>query len=545
MSGKAARFEYKEDMDERNALLNSAHARNHLEFSCGLDIDTVPPVVRGTGIICTIGPACQDLEKLKEMIYSGMNIARMNFSHGTHEYHQKTIDAVREAAKVEHPHPVAIALDTKGPEIRTGIMKAGTDTETQYKKGQSLKITTDDKLREQCDENLLYVDYHSLRKSVRVGSKIFIADGLLSLEVVELNDDHVMAKVLNDAAIGSRKNCNLPGAIIDLPAVSEKDVQDLKFGVKNQVDMIFASFIRKAQDIRDVRKVLGEEGKDIKIIAKIENHEGILNIDEILMETDGVMVARGDMGMEIPLEKVFLAQKMIIARCNMAAKPVICATQMLESMTENPRPTRAEASDVANAVLDGADCVMLSGETAKGAYPSQAVLTMHKICREAEAAIFHRALYDDLKNAKTLTDATETTCIAAVSASFKVNAAAIISFSTSGTTARILSHYRPRCPIILITRTPRVARQAHLARGLFPLYYDEPREKNWSDDVNARLLYAVEKGKDMGFIKAGSFVVFVVGWSPGSQTTNTMRILQVSETGDVIGRRNEAEIYFS
>ncbi|XP_065063835.1 pyruvate kinase PKM-like [Rhopilema esculentum] len=545
MSGKVARFEYNEDMVARDALLNATHARNHLEFCCGLNIDTVPPVVRGTGIICTIGPACQDVDKLKEMIYSGMNIARMNFSHGTHEYHKKTIDNVREAAKVEHPHPVAIALDTKGPEIRTGIMKAGTDSETTYKKGAALRVTTDLSLREQCDENLLYVDYKGLAKSVKKGSKIFIADGLLSLEVTDVLDDHVMTKILNDAAISSRKNCNLPGAIIDLPAVSEKDVQDLQFGVENEVDMIFASFIRKAQDIRDVRKVLGEKGKDIKIIAKIENHEGIINIDEILMETDGVMVARGDMGMEIPLEKVFLAQKMIIARCNMAAKPVICATQMLESMTENPRPTRAEASDVANAVLDGVDCVMLSGETAKGAYPSQAVLTMHKICREAEAAIFHRALYDNLKNAKTLTDATETTCIASVSASFKVNAATIIAFSTSGRTARILSHYRPRCPIILITRNKRVCRQAHLSRGLFPLYYDEPRQNNWSDDVNARLVYAVTKGKDMGFIRNGSFIVFVVGWSPGSHTTNTMRILQVSESGDVIGRRNEAEIFFS
>eukprot|EP00794_Sanderia_malayensis_P019505 gene19505-21433_t len=544
MSGGEARFEYKEDLDERDTKLNSARARNHLEFTCALDIDSVPPVVRGTGIICTIGPACQSVEKLKEMIYSGMNIARMNFSHGTHEYHKQTIDNVRKAAEVEYPHPVAIALDTKGPEIRTGIMKGGSSAETTYKRGQSLKLSVDPKLADQCDQDLLYIDYAGLTTSVTNGTKILVADGMLSLKVTGIHDDHVMVEVLNTATIGSRKNCNLPGCIVDLPAVSEKDKADLRFGVKENVDMVFASFIRKAKDIFAVKEVLGEEGKHIKVIAKIENHEGITNIDEILMVADGVMVARGDMGMEIPLEKVFLAQKMIIARCNMAAKPVICATQMLESMTDNPRPTRAEASDVANAVLDGADCVMLSGETAKGAYPSQAVLTMHKICREAEAAIFHRNLYDDLKNAKELTDATETTCIAAVSASFKVNAAAIIVFSTSGRTARILSHYRPRCPIILIARDETVARQAHLPRGLFPLYYGESREKNWSDDVNARLMYGVTTGRDMGFIRPGSFIVFVVGWSPGSQTTNTIRILQVSETGDVIGRRNEAEIYF-
>lgn len=545
MSNKVARFAYREDMAERDAMLNASHARNHLEFSCALNVDGVPTVVRGTGIVCTIGPACQDVEKLKEMIYSGMNIARLNFSHGTHEYHKKTIENVRAAAEVEKPHPVAIALDTKGPEIRTGIMKAGVNTTITYKKDQPLKVTTDIKSRDQCDQDLLYLDYPGLLKSVRVGSTILIADGILMLKVTDINADHLMATVLSNANIGSQKNCNLPGAIVDLPAVSERDKGDLRFGVEMKVDMVFASFIRKAQDVLDVRKVLGEDGKHIKVISKIENQEGILNIDEILTVTDGVMVARGDMGMEIPLEKVFLAQKMIIARCNMACKPVICATQMLDSMTDNPRPTRAEASDVANAVLDGADCVMLSGETAKGAYPDLAVLTMHKICREAEAAIFHRNLYDDLKNAKSLTDATETTCIAAVSASFKVNAAAIIAFSTSGRTAQVLSHYRPRCPTILITRNSQVARQAHLSRGLFPLYYDEPRENNWSDDVNARLLYAVKTGQNMGFIRPGSFIVFVVGWSPGSQTTNTMRILQVKADGEVIGRRNEAEIFFT
>jgi len=412
-------------------------------------------------------------------------------------------------------------------------MKDGKDV--TYQKGQALKISCNPAMREQCDQNLQFLEYPSLCKSLKPGSKIFIADGMLILEVKEiLNDDTLMAEVKNLATIGSRKNCNLPGAIIDLPAVSEKDRSDLLFGVEQKVDMIFASFIRKKEDIHEIRKVLGEKGKTIKIIAKVENHEGIKNIDEVVEHADGVMVARGDMGMEIPLEKVFLAQKLIISKCNKAGKPVICATQMLESMIKNPRPTRAEITDVGNAVTDGCDCVMLSGESANGAYPVEAVTYMHKICKEAASAMHYEKVFQELTATFHSTDIAEITAMSAVSAAFKVNAAAIIVLTTSGRSAALLSHFSPDCPVIVITRHAHVARKLHLYRSLFPLEYPYSRKGTWTEDIDARLDFGIKKGLDMGFVVPGSKVIFVCGYQPGSSTTNTMRILSV-EGDHVVG----------
>lgn len=295
----------------------------------------------------------------------------MNFSHGSYEYHQSVIDNTRAAAKQSPTgRPLAIALDTKGPEIRTGLMT--NDQDVPIKAGHEFWVTTEEAYNQSGTAEQIYMDYANLPLVTGPGKLIFVDDGILSLQVVSVEGKRLRVRSLNNGVLSSRKGVNLPRTAVDLPALSEKDQQDIAFGVKNGVDMIFASFIRRADDIRHIRKVLGAEGRDIKIIAKIENEQGLQNFDEILRETDGVMVARGDLGIEIPASQVFLAQKMMIAKCNVAGKPVIVATQMLESMTVNPRPTRAEVSDVANAVLDGGDCVMLSGETAKGVYPVEA-----------------------------------------------------------------------------------------------------------------------------------------------------------------------------
>ncbi|KAG0305735.1 Pyruvate kinase [Dissophora globulifera] len=505
-------------------MFNDSAIKTNLEWTSSLDIDYQPSNVRKTSIICTIGPKTNSVEMLTQLREAGMNIVRMNFSHGSYEYHQSVIDNTRQSVR-DHPgRPVGIALDTKGPEIRTGLMKD--DVEIAIAAGHEMIFSTDDKYAEACTAEVMYVDYKNLPKVIEAGKVIYVDDGVLSFKVLEVEADHVKVRAVNNGKLASRKGVNLPKTAVDLPALSEKDKRDLQFGVKNNVDMIFASFIRKADDIREIRKVLGEEGKHIKIICKIENHQGVKNFDEILEVTDGVMVARGDLGIEIPCAQVFIAQKMMISKCNLAGKPVICATQMLESMTYNPRPTRAEVSDVANAVLDGADCVMLSGETAKGSYPLEAVGTMAETCVLAESAICYPPLFNELRQLqKRPTETTETVASAAVSAAHEQNAGAIVVLSTSGDTARLVSKYRPQANIVIVTRKESTARAIHLSRGCYPFFYNEPKNDDWQEDVDARLRWGIDQAISHGLLKSGQAVIVIQGFRAGYGNTNTMRIV--------------------
>ncbi len=488
--------------------------------------------VRKTGIICTIGPKTNSPEAIANLRRAGMNILRLNFSHGSYEYHKSVIDNLRKSYEIFEGPQIAVALDTKGPEIRTGLMADGKDV--ALLQGQIVTISTNPAHENQCSGSLIYMDYANLPGVTKVGGLIYIDDGLIKLEVMSIDaPDTITCKVLNRGFLSSRKGVNLPGAHVDLPSVSAKDIRDLQWGVENGIDFVFASFIRSAQAVREIREVLGERGARVQIISKIENQQGIDCFDEIIRETDGVMVARGDLGIEIPVEKVFLAQKMIIAKCNILGKPVICATQMLESMTNNPRPTRAEVSDVANAVMDGADCVMLSGETAKGDYPAESVAMMHIICKEAESAISNNAHFRAITDIHPeMYQTSETLAGAAVNAAFSRNLKAILVFSISGRTARLVSKYRPSCPIVCVTTDPITARQSAISRGVYPVLVTErfdPSRHSWLEYTERQLEHAVDvcKTGPIVMLQNNDTCVVIQGWAGGVGHSNTMRLVTV------------------
>ena len=497
---------------------------SQLQHNTTLSIYSEPEGARANRIICTIGPKTQAVEALKDLLKAGMNVARMNFSHGSHEYHQATIENVRKAADELHKH-VGIALDTKGPEIRTGLFENG---EAHLVAGEEILVTCDKAFEEKGTKQKFYVDYQNLCKAVKAGGRIFIDDGVLNLEILEIIDDKtVKCQIHNNHILTNRKGCNLPKADVDLPAVSEKDRLDLQFGAEQKVDIVFASFIRNAQQVHDVRAALGDRGPKTQIIAKIENHQGVENIDSIIEAADGIMVARGDLGVEIPAEKVIIAQKLIISKCNAMGKPVICATQMLESMTNNPRPTRAEVSDVANAVLDGADCVMLSGETAKGKYPNEVVQYMSKICLEAQQATRDTVSFWSIKDMQNLPlQPEESICSSAVNSMFELQAKALVVLSNTGRSARMLAKYRPQCPIFCASQSREVCRALCLVRSVVPVFYDTDK---LGDDLDRekRVKLCMEFAVENGYLKKGDIIVAVHADHKTKGFANQTRVLQI------------------
>jgi pyruvate kinase len=452
------------------------------------------------------------LENIKKLILAGMNVARLNFSHGDFEEHGARIKTIRQASK-ELGKTVAILLDTKGPEIRTGKLEV---EPIELVQDEYLTLTTEEILG---DQNRISITYSNLPNDVQVGSTILIDDGLIGLTVVDIQGTEIKTRIVNGGTIKSKKGVNVPGVSISLPGITEKDTNDIVFGIEQDIDFIAASFVRKASDVLEIRALLAKHNAShIQIISKIENQEGVDNLDAILAESDGMMVARGDLGVEIPAEDVPLAQKLMIEKCNIAGKPVITATQMLDSMQRNPRPTRAEASDVANAIFDGTDAIMLSGETAAGKYPVESVLTMSRIAEKAESALNHREIFMKQQIAQ------ETTVTEAISQSVAIsaldlNAKAIISSTVTGHTARVVSKYRPKSQIIAVTTQERTMRQLALVWGVTPVF---GKEATSTDEL---LETALQGGKASGLVKAGDLVVITAGIPLGrSGSTNLVKV---------------------
>ncbi|KAJ0094650.1 hypothetical protein Patl1_14943 [Pistacia atlantica] len=502
-----------------------------------------------TKIVCTLGPASRSVPMLEKLLKAGMNVARFNFSHGTHEYHQETLDNLKIAMQ-NTQILCAVMLDTKiidkldglplkekehslrsacrmlplyfieGPEIRTGFLKDGKPIQLQ--EGQEIIVSTDYTIKG--NEEKISMSYKKLPVDVKPGNTILCADGTITLTVLSCdpNAGTVRCRCENTAMLGERKNVNLPGVVVDLPTLTDKDKEDiLQWGVPNNIDMIALSFVRKGSDLVNVRKVLGPQNKHIQLMSKVENQEGVINFDEILRETDSFMVARGDLGMEIPVEKIFLAQKMMIYKCNLVGKPVVTATQMLESMIKSPRPTRAEATDVANAVLDGTDCVMLSGESAAGAYPEIAVKIMRRICIEAESSLDYAAIFKEMIRSTPLPmSPLESLASSAVRTANKARAKLIVVLTRGGTTAKLVAKYRPAVPILSVVvpvlttdsfdwtcsdETP--ARHSLTYRGLIPILAEGSAKATDAESTEVILVAAMKSATEKGLCKPGDSIV--------------------------------------
>ena len=477
--------------------------------------------MKKTKIVCTMGPNTDNREIMKELALNGMDVARFNFSHGDHAEHRHRLE-ILESVREELGIPIASLLDTKGPEIRTGKLKDG--KKVTLKEGDLYTLTTEEIVG---DETRGYINYAGLAEDVKPGDRILIDDGLIELHVREVNGTDIVCRIENGGELGEKKGVNVPGVRVKLPALTDKDKEDIRFGVDAGFDFVAASFVRNADGIREIREILDEKGSAMQIIAKIENEEGIENIDSIIEASDGIMVARGDMGVEIPAEKVPHIQKMIIRKCNLACKVVITATQMLDSMIRNPRPTRAEVSDVANAVYEGTDAVMLSGETAMGSYPIEAVRMMSQIAEESEKYLDYMFYQRRKVSAENLRNISNTVCYSSVATASDLEAPVIVAPSVSGFTTRMLSKWRPKALIAGLSPSMTAVRQMQLYWGVKPFHAKR------AESTDALLFASVELLKEKGIVKEGEIVVATAGVVTRANRhepvadTNIMRVMVV------------------
>ncbi|MCI9613488.1 MAG: pyruvate kinase [Eubacterium sp.] len=470
-----------------------------------------------TKIICTLGPATDQPGILDALVQEGMSVARFNFSHGNYEEHEKRLNALKEA-RTKYQKPIAALLDTKGPEIRVKSFKAG---KVELKPEQLFRLCFGDV---EGNEEQVTITCKELYKDVSVGKRILLDDGLIEMQVEAIEGKDIVCRVVNGGIVSNNKGVNVPDVHLSLPYVSEKDRNDILFGIAKDFDFVAASFVRRADDVRQIRKILVDNGgKNIEIISKIENREGVDNIDEIIEVSDGIMIARGDMGVEIASEEVPVIQKMIIKKVYEAGKKVITATQMLDSMMKNPRPTRAETTDVANAIYDGTSAIMLSGETAAGRYPVEALQTMMRIATRTEQDIDYRKRFFGYDH-KASTNITDAICHATCTTAHDLNASAILTVTKTGTSARMISRYRPGCQIIGCTIDEKVGRQLNLSWGVRPLLIME------ENDVIELFNHSVSNARDYGFLNPGELVVITSGVPLGmAGTTNMIKVQTVQE----------------
>ncbi|MBU5255150.1 pyruvate kinase [Tissierella praeacuta] len=475
--------------------------------------------MKKTKIVCTIGPASESQDILRELFLNGLNVCRLNFSHGSHEEHKRRIDNIK-MVREELNMPIGIMLDTKGPEIRLGDFKNGT---IEIEEGDILTLTTRDILG---DKSIVSISYDGLPYDVEKGSRILIDDGLVEFRVLDIIDNtDIKCIALNNGTLKNHKGVNVPNVKINLPSITKKDVDDILFGIENGIDFIAASFVRKASDVLEIRKILEENNGDfIEIISKIENQEGVDNIDEILAASDGIMVARGDLGVEIQTEEIPLVQKELIKKSNLVGKPVITATQMLDSMMRNPRPTRAEVTDVANAILDGSSAIMLSGETAAGKYPVESVKTMYNIAIRTEESLNYSEI---LSSKVAITEVSTTNAIgkATCTTAMDLGASAIITATSSGYTSKAISKFRPKSPIIAATTTESVMRRLSLVWGVYPVLSPY---SNSTDDV---IEFSIQSAVNESYVKEGDLVVITAGIPVGtSGSTNLIKVHTIGKT---------------
>ena len=477
--------------------------------------------MKKTKIVCTMGPNTDNREIMKELALNGMDVARFNFSHGDHAEHKHRLE-ILESVREELGIPIASLLDTKGPEIRTGKLKDG--KKVTLKESDLYTLTTEEIVG---DETRGYINYAGLAEDVKPGDRILIDDGLIELHVREVNGTDIVCRIENGGELGEKKGVNVPGVRVKLPALTDKDKEDIRFGVDAGFDFVAASFVRNADAIREIREILDEKGSAMQIIAKIENEEGIENIDSIIEASDGIMVARGDMGVEIPAEKVPHIQKMIIRKCNLACKVVITATQMLDSMIRNPRPTRAEVTDVANAIREGTDAIMLSGETAMGSYPIEAVRMMSQIAEESEKYLDYMFYQRRKVSAENLRNISNTVCYSSVATASDLEAPVIVAPSVSGFTTRMLSKWRPKALIAGLSPSMTAVRQMQLYWGVKPFHAKR------AESTDALLFASVELLKEKGIVKEGEIVVATAGVVTRANRhepvadTNIMRVIVV------------------